>query len=620
MKKHILAACILTVLFVTGLSAQKAHLLLTAPAAELKAAAKDGSMYVIGQVQETPGHTSENTGTWITHSDGSLLWRYVISAPGARGIDVYFTELSLPPHAAMVLRAPDNTFVAGPYFASDISEGVFATGIVPGENALLEVYLPGGNKSGFFARIPESGYIFRGVENLLEKDAGDLGASESCEVNVNCPEGINWQDEKRAVVKIKLREGNLIGLCSGTLLNNTAQDCKNYLLTAQHCGAGATVTNLNQWVFYFNFESPDCSTPGSAVTLDDQTITGCVRRATGGTVSEVANSDFHLLELNKSIPPAYNVYYAGWNKAGTASPSGVSIHHPMGDIKKISTYTSSLISSSWTGTPGTHWAVSWAATASGHGVTEGGSSGSPIFDNNGRVIGDLSGGSSECAAPMQPDLYGKLSYSWESVGTTADRRLKPWLDPAGQNPSFIDGRNACTSAAAPPVADFTVDNIFVPINGIAYFTQLCTNSPTTYSWTVSPAVGWVFAFGNSGSPYPGIRFIAPGCYTITLTASNSAGSDSETKTSYVCASQASNEEENTTAIQIYPNPAAETIYVKQQGNETIEFHITDIQGKTIRSGILNGNSIAVDQLSDGTYYLRIRTGKTQQTVPFVVAH
>ena len=104
-----------------------------------------------------------------------------------------------------------------------------------------------------------------------------------------------------------------------------------------------------------------------------------------------------------------------WNKANVGSPSGVSTHHPSGDVKKISTYTSTLLSTNWSGsTPGTHWRVVWSGTTSGHGVTEGGSSGSPIWDADGYHVGQLTGGGSFCTATSQPDAYGKMSYNWDS--------------------------------------------------------------------------------------------------------------------------------------------------------------------------------------------------------------
>src|SRR5690606_24937708 len=229
----------------------------------------------------------------------------------------------------------------------------------------------------------------------IEKRINEFGDAETCHPNSNCSEGTNKSDQRRSVVKIIVVDGELMGLCSGALINNTAQDCKNYILSAQHCGAGVSTSNMGQWKFYFNWESPNCPNPTyqEAMALDDQTLTGCVKRASSGNITDVTTSDFLLLELSSAIPSTYNVYYAGWDRSTTAPSNGLSFHHPKGDIKKVSTFNNAATNSSWNGQPsGTHWEVRWNSTANGHGVTEGGSSGSPLFNTAGRIVGDLTGG------------------------------------------------------------------------------------------------------------------------------------------------------------------------------------------------------------------------------------
>jgi hypothetical protein len=132
-----------------------------------------------------------------------------------------------------------------------------------------------------------------------------------------------------------------------------------------------------------------------------------------------------LVELNGTLPTTVNARMNGWSIETTPAVPGVGIHHPAGDIKKISTYNT-VSTTTWPGgASGAHWQVVWVANANGHGVTEGGSSGSPLFDANGRIIGTLTGGGSYCTATSSPDQYGKMTYHWESNGTTADAQLKP---------------------------------------------------------------------------------------------------------------------------------------------------------------------------------------------------
>jgi hypothetical protein len=212
------------------------------------------------------------------------------------------------------------------------------------------------------------------------------------------------------------------------------------------------------WKFYFHYEAPTCVNPTSAGTLATKYITGCIRisDSNDNDGSNISKSDFLLVQagslLNETTTIGklitFGAYWNGWDANTTASTSGVSIHHPAGDIKKISSYTSTLVNSTWSGASGTHWRVTWAATANGHGVTEGGSSGSPIFTyNNGssRIVGTLSGGSSYCTATSSPDLYGKMSYHWTSDGSSSTQQLKPFLDPNNTGLLVADGSyNPCS--------------------------------------------------------------------------------------------------------------------------------------------------------------------------------
>ncbi|MBK8500938.1 MAG: hypothetical protein IPL46_01335 [Saprospiraceae bacterium] len=137
----------------------------------------------------------------------------------------------------------------------------------------------------------------------------------------------------------------------------------------------------------------------------------------------------------------YNAYFNGWDVQNVAATGGVGIHHPNGDIKKISTFTGAAVSTTWGSVPNTHWEVSWVATANGHGITEQGSSGSPLFNSAGLMIGTLTGGNSFCNTPTFPDQFGKMSYHWISNGATANTRLKNWLDPDATGVTSLTGTN-----------------------------------------------------------------------------------------------------------------------------------------------------------------------------------
>ncbi|MDI3480071.1 MAG: lysyl endopeptidase, partial [Rikenellaceae bacterium] len=362
--------------------------------------------------------------------DGYYIYRYKIFAEDAKKVGFVFDDFYLQPGDEIYI-ANENGQVIGPITeAENKASRMYSTIPINGQEITL-IYVKQQNSLAL-SRLHLSEIVYIYYEEKAEKDLGD---AQSCQVNINCsPEGDNWQEQKRGVARIYFREGSSWYLCSGTLINNTANDGTPYFLTAYHCGGDASAADRNVWQFYFNYERPGCPNTG---TPPNNVITGCTYKA-GGDIS--GGSDFQLLLLNSSPQLSWNPYYNGWSRSTTASPSGVSIHHPSGDAKKISTYTQTLQTVTWSGgMSGAHWIVNWAQTTNGWGVTEGGSSGSPIFDNNKRVVGTLTGGSSTCSNPTAPDAYGKFSKHWDANGTTNDKKLQPWLDPLGTNPTTLDG-------------------------------------------------------------------------------------------------------------------------------------------------------------------------------------
>ena len=299
--------------------------------------------------------------------------------------------------------------------------------------------------------------IVYGYRNLTDK-AANFGRSGGCNIDINCEEGKKWQSEKRSVVMIL--NSNNSRVCSGALINNVRQDCTPYLLTAEHCGVTASASDIGQWIFYFNYQASGCNNPASEGNLGNTFLTGATKKAQSNDNGGDTGSDFMLLELSASIPNNYNPYFAGWNAENTAATSGASIHHPQGDIKKISTYSTTLSTTSFGGvTPNTHWGVSWAASTNGHGVTESGSSGSPIFNQNKQIVGTLTGGASFCATPGGQDEYGKMSYHWNSNGTANNRRVDVWLDPVGNgSTTSLNGTYAPCSPSVARDAGITIIN------------------------------------------------------------------------------------------------------------------------------------------------------------------
>lgn len=392
---------------------------------------KNGEIYLISRYHHVDLGL-ENSGTWMD-VPGGKLWRLEITATGAKGLNLYYDQFNLPKGSKLHLYTPDRQYFLGAFGAHNNHEtGDMATDILVGETTVLEYFEPTEVIGLGKLHIDKVSHCYRNVDeytNVAER------GSDPCQVNVACPEGDNWRDQIRSVVRFLTSSPQGSGLCTGALVNNTDEDCKRLLLSADHCTGSSD--NLSQYVITFNRERLTCT---GLPVASQQSLTGVslVSRSNDGGGNN--GSDYFLSELLDPIPATYNVHYAGWSKSTTAATSGVSIHHPSGDYKKISTYSNNLVNSSW-GTANTHWRVVWSATVTNHGVTEGGSSGSPIFNQNGLIVGQLTGGGSFCTSPNSPDYYGKMSYNWQSNSNPIGGDLKNHLDPGNTGATTLSGQD-----------------------------------------------------------------------------------------------------------------------------------------------------------------------------------
>ena len=362
-----------------------------------------------------------NSGTWINLPNGDRIWQLVVVCKNALTINLTFSQTVIPTGNELYVYNPSKDFILGKFTASHLYNGELGTELVPGEITIVEYFVPKGSSIGN-VNICTVTHGYRTPNEFLLKAFGGSGA---CNVNVNCPEGAAWTQQRNSVVMLVSGSN---GFCTGALINNTLNDGKPYVLTANHC-----YSNPATWIFRFKWESTSCTNPSTSPTF--QSLSGAVLRAKG------TPSDFCLVEItgglvNGTVPAAYTPYFSGWDNTETISPSAVCIHHPSGDIKKIAIENNALISTSFGGSPSnSHWGVlSWDL-----GVTEPGSSGSPLFNQNRRIIGQLHGGASACGASVLSDEYGKVSVSWNPAGSTSSGQLKYWLDPNNTNASFVDG-------------------------------------------------------------------------------------------------------------------------------------------------------------------------------------
>jgi hypothetical protein len=239
---------------------------------------------------------------------------------------------------------------------------------------------------------------------------------------VVCPEGDDWRDE---IATVGVYTIGATWKCTGVMVNNTAEDERPLFLTAHHCSVTASAAPTV--VIYWNYESPTCGQQGGGSMAEFSTGTTLL--------ASFSISDFTLLELEEDLDPAFGVNFAGWDRSPGVPASAVCIHHPSTDEKSISFENDPLSITTYLEDVGpgnnTHLRVAdWDL-----GTTEGGSSGSPLFNASHLIVGQLHGGYAACGND-EPDWYGRLYISW-SGGGSPSTRLSDWLDPDGLGVSTL---------------------------------------------------------------------------------------------------------------------------------------------------------------------------------------
>ncbi len=429
---------------------------------------KAGGRTNIGRI--VPVNLDEQTaGLWTTMANGDRVWQYRFRSEGAKGVCVYFDGLYIPQGAVMFLYAIDRKSFVGPFTVEDCNaHGYFMMGEVLGDEAILEYYEPAAVVGVPNIGIQSVSHMYRYVYDYSDYTTEESSrASEFCEVDVNCPEGADWVPQRDAVVRLLINDGNGQGLCSGSIVNTTARDCRNYLLTALHCGIGVSDAEWLQCTVRFRYQKSGCGTGNAPSTSNRVGVYHLADSNDGGGNS---GSDFLLLEMEDAPPTNYNVFYAGWDSRANTPADVVGIHHPAGDVKKISTATN--IASGTYGAPGYHWRVVWMATETNHGVTEGGSSGSPIFNENKHIVGQLTGGSSFCNSPTAPDFYGKMDKNWDDNPNSSTQKLKEWLDPIDTGELFMDGAYLDPNNSAQPCLPLSIEEREIEFSNVQIFPSI----------------------------------------------------------------------------------------------------------------------------------------------------
>ncbi|UZO81152.1 T9SS type A sorting domain-containing protein [Aquimarina sp. ERC-38] len=367
-------------------------------------------------------------------ANGDKIWRLRIFSKGAKTLNFVFDQYRLPEGATLHLYNLDKSFVLGAYTNKmNNKNNSLGTWLAEGDMITLEYFVPATAKSEGLLHLGSVVHGYRSVTdtNLQQKN---LNASGNCNQDVNCEIGNDFE-ARRDVLKqsVALIISPIGSFCTGTLINNTENDKAPYLLTAFHCGGGEA-----NWSFRFNWISENTVCATDQENIDNgpdnfyQTTSGSERLA----LSE--ESDMRLIRITGGLDDRWNLTWAGWDRSGDVPDYTVSIHHPRGDIMKISRDNESPVKSR--ASIDRQSSEVWRTDDWDIGVTEKGSSGSALFDQNGRIIGQLFGGGAFCdglSDNNEPDVFGRFDVSWD-FGTTEASRLSDWLDPINTGVEVLD--------------------------------------------------------------------------------------------------------------------------------------------------------------------------------------
>jgi lysyl endopeptidase len=448
--------------------------------------------------------TPDTDGTWEEPREGLMLWRLRIGSPGALSLNLGFSQFALPKGARLLIHSARGSERVRPFTHRDnAAHKQLWTPIMTTDEIVVELSIAKESMTDLELVLSS---INAGYRLFGDRSAARSG---SCNVDVVCPEGDGWRNEIPASGVYTVSG---IWTCSGSLVNNTAQDQTPYFLTADHCGVSSG--NASSVVIYWNYENSTCRPPGSGAS--GSAGDGSLAEFSSGTTFRAgySPSDMTLLEVNGALDPAWQLSLAGWDATGADAPSAVAIHHPSTDEKRISfeddpTTTTTYLQESVPG-DGTHVRViDWDL-----GTTEPGSSGSPLFNPDHRIIGQLHGGFASCTSQTS-DWYGKLSVSWTGGGSSSTR-LSDWLDPTSSGALVLDTLSGAGMSVAPGGDVLHLGQAGGPFTNPAIVYTLTNPTNQAISYSVSLTSSFGLLLDGAKDPLTGTLSALGGSTTVTV--------------------------------------------------------------------------------------------------------
>jgi lysyl endopeptidase len=433
------------------------------------------------KVSLNPGNSGN-----IIHNGNESVWIMAVTSKGAKSMNIILEPFDVPEGAYIYVYDADKKTVRGAFTNESAGDsGVLPVLPVPGDKIIVECHFPGKNIPSGAIGISQVSHDFAGFFGLVDEKDEFFGASAGCEVDIACSSNEKHLLASRSVCRILINGSTL---CTGTLINNTGPVLKAYILTANHCIN--TAYQANHSVFIFNYKSPWCNGPDHRIS---HSISGASLRAKNSSV------DFSLMELSSFPPLFFEPYLAGWDIGSQAPENTFVIHHPEGDIMKLSIDNNPPVTASYPDASyGYLFSGFWKILKWDSGTTESGSSGSALIDQDNRIRGTLTGGEADCVNPVN-DYFAKISGMF-SISSAPSENLKTWLDPSLSGVTYCSGRdpyksNISSSDTLYNIPDGTILQSDALVPSYGYSTGTNTDSLISYAeyfnFTGTGEITWV---------------------------------------------------------------------------------------------------------------------------------
>lgn len=375
---------------------------------------------------------------WV-NVDGGHAAQAAVTSPDAAALRLAIDLAGVPANVEMVFfgsAASDR--LIGPFRVGDIADRTapWWSPITEGDTQTVEFFVPGeADVRSLPLRVAQVSHLFASPSSRFSKRLQDIGDSGACEVDILCSSlssSTAFQNATNAVAQMVFNDGVFTGLCTGTLLNDSDPSTQvPWFYSANHCFENETApyktptemqTMANTLATIWFFEANACN---SGVPLANY------QQVNGGATYIYNNTQYDVLFLRLNSAPPSGAFFAGWDASSLSAGAAVlTIHHPEGDLKKVSPGNVLDFSSPGSVGGGT---VAFIRVGWGSAVTEPGSSGAGLFTNSGSqylLRGGLYGGPSSCAAPASTryDYFSRFDLVYGSLAAYLGTSSAPNTD------------------------------------------------------------------------------------------------------------------------------------------------------------------------------------------------